>query len=182
MKIWKLDFELEEYENLIPKKSFTFEEIISFDGRKHLENWKPLSVKRMEPEKGLELGDAPGFTLMPVLSERAVNCLLPLIRENVEILSLGFDEGEYFGVNTITVLEALDYGKSEYRTFRDGKRIMVIEEYVFIAEKVKDVPIFKIVDEKERRGFVSDEFKRIVEENELKGFKFELAWDSECGQ
>ena len=108
-----------------------------------------------------------------------MNCLLPLISENVEILPLAFDEGEYFGVNTTTVLEALDYEKSEYRTYSDGKRIMLIEEYVFIEAKVKDVPIFKIVDERTRYDFVSESFKEIVEENELKGFKLELVWDSE---
>jgi hypothetical protein len=47
MKIWKLDFEVDEYESFIPEKAFTFEEIKSFDGRSHLENWTPLPVKRM---------------------------------------------------------------------------------------------------------------------------------------
>lgn len=41
----------------------------------------------MEPEKGLELSDAPGFTI-PVFSRRAWECLEPLISKNVEILPL----------------------------------------------------------------------------------------------
>ena len=62
----------------------------------------------MEPEKGLELSDAPGFTI-PVFSRRAWECLEPLISKNVEILPLDFNEKEYFGINVITVLDAIDY-------------------------------------------------------------------------
>jgi hypothetical protein len=128
--------------------------------------------------KKKELGDAPCFT-SPVLSKKAVKCLKPLISENVEILPLKFKEGKYFAVNIITVLDAIDYEKSEYITFSDKKRIMLFDKYVFIEEKVANIPIFKIVDEKRRDGFVSDEFKRIVEKNNLRGFKFVLVWDSE---
>ena len=64
MKIWQLRFELDKYDNLMPLKEFTVEELQSFDGRSHLKNWSALAVKRMEPEKGLELGDAPGFHLL----------------------------------------------------------------------------------------------------------------------
>ena len=52
MKIWQLSFELDDYDNLVPIKEFTVEEIQSFDGRSHLRQWKPVQVKRMEPEKG----------------------------------------------------------------------------------------------------------------------------------
>ena len=49
MKIWQLSFELDDYDNLVPIKEFTVEEIQSFDGRSHLRQWKPVQVKRMEP-------------------------------------------------------------------------------------------------------------------------------------
>lgn len=52
MKIWQLNFELDDYDNLVPINEFTVEEIQSFDGRSHLRQWKPVQVKRMEPEKG----------------------------------------------------------------------------------------------------------------------------------
>lgn len=51
MKIWQLQFELDKYDNLIPLKEFTADEIQSFDGRKKKDIWKPCPVKRMEPEK-----------------------------------------------------------------------------------------------------------------------------------
>lgn len=178
MKVWKLKFELDEYENLIPDKEFTVEDIHSFDGKKQLQNWIPIKVKRMEPEKNLILSDAPGF-LFPVFSKRALDCLYSLIKSNIEILPLRFEENEYFGINVITVLDAIDYQNSDYKTFRDGKRIMAFKKYAFFNSKILNVPIFKIIDEKTRYAFVSDEFKKIVETNELTGFKFELVWESD---
>ncbi len=178
MKIWQLNFELDEYDNLIPVKEFTVEEIQSFDGRSHLKEWKPIRVKRMEPEKGLDLSDAPGFTF-PVFSKKALECLAPLISKNVEILPIEFDEKEYVGINVITVLEAIDYENSVYKTYRDGKRIMAFKSYAFLQNVVENVSIFKITDEKTRYAFVSDEFKQVVEKNDLLGFKFKLVWESE---
>ena len=35
MKIWQLNFELDDYDNLVPINEFTVEEIQSFDGRSH---------------------------------------------------------------------------------------------------------------------------------------------------
>ena len=178
MKIWQLRVEVDKYDNLIPVIPFSVEEIKSFDGRKHMENWKPIKVKRMEPEKHLELSDSPGFVIT-VFSKFALECLLPLIKDYVEVLKPDFEEGEYFAINVIKVIDAIDYEKSKYTKFRDGKRILAFDKYVFIPEKVSEIPIFKISDEKHRWPFVSDELKRIIEANNLTGFNFKLVWDSE---
>jgi len=119
MKIWQLHFEVDKYDNLIPVREFTADEIQSFDGRKHKDIWKPLPVKRMEPEKELELSDAPGFTI-PVFSKKAMEILRPLIQNSVEELELQFQEAEYYGINVTTVLNIFDYSKSKYRMFSDG--------------------------------------------------------------
>ena len=113
MKIWKLNFEMDGFDNLIPVKEFTVDEIQSFDGRSHLNDWNSVEVKRMEPEKKLNLSDAPGFTF-PVFSRKALECLSLLISKNAEYLPLRFDEKEYWCINVTTVLEAIDYKKSIY--------------------------------------------------------------------
>lgn len=179
MKIWKLYFEVDKYENLIPIRAFTADEIQSFDGRKKKDIWKRLPVKRMEPEKKLELSDAPGFTI-PVFSKKAVEILRPLIQNSIEELELQFEEAEYYGINVTTVLDVIDYPKSKYKMYSDGKRIMVFEKYAFKrCDELNNNNIFKIVDEPRRWAFVSDKFKQTVEENGLSGFKFKLVWDSE---
>lgn len=178
MRIWQLHFELDKYDNLMPVTPLSVEELQSFDGRSHAKVWCPLQVERMEPEKNLELSDAPGF-ILPVFSRHALSCLEPLIAPHIEALPLQFTEREFMGINVTTVLDAIDYGKSVYKTFRDGKRIMAFKKYVFRSDVVRDVPIFKINDERSRYAFVSDEFKQTVESNNLSGFIFKLVWDSE---
>lgn len=159
MKIWKLNFEVDEYDNLLPVKRFTVEEIQSFDGRKMKDTWKPLPVKRAEPKKKLELSDAPGFTI-PVFSKKALEVLRPLIQNSVEELELQFSEAEYYAINVITVLNVIDYDKSEYIKFSDEDRIMLFEKYAFIkCDALVNHNIFKIVDEPGRKAFVSDSFK-----------------------
>ena len=115
----------------------------------------------------------PGYRLI-IFSKRAVDCIYPLISNYVEVLPLCYEE-EYYIINVTTVLKAIDYEKSEYVTFSDGIRVLAFEKYAFITDVVKNIPIFKISDESTRSAFVSDEFKKIVESNNLTGFRLELA-------
>ncbi|MBQ7004627.1 MAG: hypothetical protein IJN11_01595 [Oscillospiraceae bacterium] len=178
MKIWQLYFDVENYDNLMPIKSFTADEIQSFNGTPRKDNWSPLSVKRMEPERQLPLSDAPGFTI-PVFSKNAVELLCPLISNSAEVLPLDFTEKEYYGINVLSILDVIDYTKSKYRLFSDGKRIMAFQKYSFReCEELEKYHIFKIIDEPTRRAFVSDEFKQTVENSNLTGFIFKLIWDN----
>ena len=70
MKIWQLVFDVDNYDNLLPAEGCSVEELQSYDGRAHIEEWKPIKVERMYPEKRLELGDAPGFSYFPVFSNK----------------------------------------------------------------------------------------------------------------
>lgn len=178
MKIWKLVFEVDEYDNLITEKELSIEEIQSFDGSSKLSNWEPLKVIRMEPEKKLELSNAPGF-IIPVLDKKGLDVLLPLIEKEVEVLPLVCDEKDFYGINVTNVSDCIDYENSKYKLFSDGKRIMKFTKYSFIEDKVRGMNIFKIVDEPRRRAFVSDEFRNAVLKVGLTGFKFKLVWDSE---
>lgn len=179
MKIWQLVLDVENYDNLLPAEGCSVEELQSYDGRAHIEEWEPIKVERMYPEKRLELGDAPGFSYFPVFSNKALDVLLPLIREHVEVLPLDFAEKPLFGINVTTVLDAIDYEKSRYRTFRDGKRIMAFQKYAFRTNVIEGVHIFKISDEKVRRAFVSEQFKNLVDDYSLKGFNLRLVWNSD---
>ena len=132
----------------------------------------------MEPKKGLKLSNAPGFSI-PVFDKKALDILLPMVENEIEVLPLLCEEREFFAINVIKVLDCVDYDKSKYRTFRDGKRIMAFEKYTFKLDDIKGSNIFKIIDEPRRKPFVSDEFRDKVLETGLTGFKFKLVWDSE---
>ena len=179
MKIWKLNFNVEEYDSLVPVK-YSLDKFQIFDGKKKEDYWTPLPVKRMEPEKGLDLGDASGFIGFPAFNQKALSALEPLIRDSVEVLPLAFKEKPYWGINVVSVLDVLDYSKSIYRIFPNTNKIAIIEKYAFRnCAELKKHNIFKIIDEPQTRPFVSDEFKNAVEQNNLTGFLFELVWDSD---
>lgn len=179
MKIWQLQPDNDNYESLQPVNYPSVEEMQSFDGRPKKDTWIPLKVERMHPGSGLELSDTP-LLFLPVFSKRAVDILLPLIQDSVELLELDFPERQYLAVHVTDVLNVIDYDKSDYVMFSDNKKIMLFEKYAFrMCGELKSSHIFKIVDEPLRWAFVSEEFKRTVEENGLTGFDFKLVWDSE---
>ena len=177
MKIWQLSFDVENFDMVKPLYEYSVNVLQSFDGRSHTSDWTTLEVTKIE-KSDLPMGDAHNFTFFPIVSKNALDILFPLISESVEILPVDFSGTVFYGLNVITVLDAIDYAKSEYKTFRDGKRIMAFQKYCFKSDVVKNVHIFKITDEKTRRAFVSEQFKRKVEETNLTGFCFKLVWDS----
>lgn len=180
MKFWKMRFIDEKYDELKLEEKLSYEFLEQFDGRPLKNTWHIPSVCRMEPEKGLPLGDAVNF-LIPAFKERTLTALYPLIQDSVEVLDLDFPEEKFFGINVTTLLDVIDYKKSKYKLFSDGKRVMYFKQYAF-----KETPelykynIFKLIDEAKGRAFVNDKFKNAVEENHLTGFVFELVWDSEA--
>lgn len=177
MKIWILDCDVDVYENLTWKTEFDINFVQSFNGIEKLKDWKPVQVKRMYDR---EFSNTPGLSPhIPVFDEKAISVLGDLLNGNAEILPLDCKEGVFYAINVINVIDCIDYEKSEYKTFRDGQRIMRFITYVFNEEKTKGMNLFKLKDEPLKRPFVSDEFRKRVIDNNLTGFKFELVWDSE---
>lgn len=96
-----------------------------------------------------------------------------------EINAQYFTVGQNFIIlNNLTVLSDLNLEKTEFRYFEDD--IIGIKKYSF---KKTDLPLlFQIKLPSgivEMDYFVTEEFIKIVEENDLKGFLFEEVWDSE---
>lgn len=177
MKIWILDCDVDHYENLTWKGQLDIDYIQSFDGTKKTENWSPMKVQRMYDR---EFSNTPGLSPhIPVFDEKAICVLGDLLAGNAEILPLDCEDGNFYAINVINVMNCIDYEKSQYKTFRDGKRIMRFTKYVFTEKKIEGANLFKTQDEPLKRPFVSEEFRKRVVDNNLTGFKFELAWDSE---
>ena len=180
MKIWKLRIEVDEYDSLVPLKAWSWERIHTFDGRSQINTWSPIEVTRLEPEKKLKLSDAPGFySHIPIFGEKAKKFLEYVCGGAVEFLPLINEEKIFWIVNIVRVLDCIEYEKSEYKKFPNSRKVMRFKKYYFKPEIISNEHIFKIKDMPLSAPFVSDEFKKVVEENNLTGFKFELVWDSE---
>lgn len=98
----------------------------------------------------------------------------------MELLPLNHDTQRFYAVNVIRLIDGLDLEKSIVKyveghpNFVDG-----VIKFAFKLDVIENYPIFKIPEYKRLRVFVTDTFKEAVEANDLKGFTFELLWDSE---
>ena len=63
MKIWKLKFEVDRYDNLAPIKDFTWEEFQEFDGR------------RLRETLINTLTNIPNYHHQPILGDIGINAL-----------------------------------------------------------------------------------------------------------
>ena len=178
MKIWILDSDVDNYENVITNGTPDLDFLSSFDGRRKEAEWDILSVARMYGNR--DMSNTPGFSPhILIVDEKAYDALKDVLKNDAEFLPVELEGKRLYILNVIKVLDCIDYDKSEYKTFRDGKRIMRFKKYAFIESAIVGNEIFKIKDEPLKRPFVTTKFKDIVENSNLTGFKFELVWNSD---
>ncbi|QJC53577.1 hypothetical protein HGI30_19925 [Paenibacillus albicereus] len=150
-----------------------------FNGKPMKEDWVPFEVRHLS-KKSLPTDCTGVGGGVPIISERALTVLQPMIDRNVEVLPFIHPEKPYYAINVTTVLEALDYEKAIYtRNPRYPQVITDIERYAFRPEIIGDNAIFKTPEFRGTEVYVTDTFKQAVEAADLKGFAFFLLWDSE---
>jgi len=174
MKIWQLDFDVENYEGFqIIDEDWSVVE--QFDGRSLANTWNPIELKLIEEEPRLR-SDAPYFVGVPVFSARAVELLEPLIHDCAEILPMKFAREDYFIINVTAILDCINMEQAEVVRFRSG-RIMKFNKYAFIPEAIAGRNIFKLIEMPKQTIFVSDTFReKVLGAGELTGFKFNEVW------
>jgi hypothetical protein len=174
MKIWNLSV---TWENTIlweilktnPLALSNYE----FSG-KYIDSWGDFYIffenKKMRDCMDAGVG-APG------LSKKAVEILIPLLGNNVQLLPLKHPTFEYFRLNVLQVIDAIDYEKSTFRKLPNGK-LLTVKEYVFKPDCLMGIDIFKD-PYFTTNVYVSDRFRQTVLDNKLTGFDFIELWDSD---
>lgn len=149
-----------------------------FDGRSHTERWTlPAITAADEPDATAELGDFAFLGTIPVLSARAVRELRTLIESRAEILPLRYSRREYYALNVLRVVDALDEESSEIERFDNG-RVMAINRFSFRPDALNGETIFRIPQLQRGYTFVTDSFVERVQAHELLGFSFKKVWCS----
>jgi hypothetical protein len=135
-----------------------------------LSEWKPLPV-------GIEsLGTKRGDFLTVIAYSFACNkgawkVLEPLIGDSVELLPLECSEGEFNLLKVINIIDCLDYSKADVFRFQETGRVLHVRKYAFKEDLIRDRHFFAI-PEKKYGILVSQSFKDLVEQNQLKGLTF----------
>lgn len=107
-----------------------------------------------------------------ILNEKSYKALYPYLKNHSQIFKIKSDNKIFYVVNVIDIIDCLNYDKSELKYFSSSGRVMDVEKYVFKTEKLKNATIFKLPEFPKSISYVTEEFKKVVEENNIKGFKF----------
>ena len=138
--------------------------------------WRPLKIKVLEGDESLPASDFPYLApVFPIMSRKAKEVFHDLIAPYVEFLPLQSSFGEYYGINVLEEVDALDEEASELKRFSDG-RVMVVHKYVFKPDTVEGKVIFRIPQD--NSIFVTDLFADKVWESGLMGLKLEELWST----
>lgn len=137
--------------------------------------WQPIVVHGFDDENpGIE-GDFPSlndYSKIPVLSQRAWDVLRPVIGNVCEALLIRHPTEEpFYIINVLDIVDCLDEEKSEVDRYSDG-RIRRVLRFCFKRNMLAGKHIFKTPRKSGRDLIVSEEFRRLVEQNELKGLRF----------
>jgi len=152
-------------------------------GAKHAQSWQPVQVRRLKKPRKRRVEDLCDVTAIaahtdvPVLSDRAKSILQPVLGSAVEWLPLVFDEAQYWLLNVLHVIDALNVSKAHIRTLPSG-RVLDIDTYAFKSEVVSDEWLFKVVQHP-FSVLVTDRFRELVAAQGLTGCFFQPVWDSE---
>ena len=78
----------------------------------------------------------------------------------------------YFVANIVNVIDALDLDNSKYDVFElDDEKIISVEKYALKSNEIVNMQIFRLKDDT-IPIFVSETLKKVIEDNDLIGFKF----------
>jgi hypothetical protein len=151
-------------------------------GEAHSGHWKPIEVQRLQKPRKRKAEGLCDFTAVaakesvPVLSTRAKQVVAPMLGDKAQWLPLTFDEQEYWLLNLLNIVDALDEAQSILCRLPDGKVIgidgyalrpdLIVQEWMF---KVSTAPFDVLVTER---------FRSLVEDNSLTGLHFQPVWDS----
>lgn len=142
------------------------------------DRWMPVGIRIARPKRAAAapLPDFLGVTpFVPAFGERAVEALRDLLEANGELLPLRCEQGDYYAFNVTRLVEALDVERSAFRRFPDG-RIQEIERHVFMPERIRPFPIFKLPHQRRSSVYVTDEFARRAAAAALTGMSLREVW------
>jgi hypothetical protein len=172
MAPYLLNADPDKFDALVLVKDQDWDLFNQFDGRRLAETWTPVAVEILKQKRR---GDLLYLTSrVPVFRPRTWRVLEPLIGPFVEALPVKTTDETFFAINVLAVLDCLDLERSEVLRFPSGG-IMYIQRHAFKEGSLDNVPIFKVRGAELKEVLVSSEFKRVVEQNRLRGLVFKPA-------
>jgi hypothetical protein len=144
---------------------------ISVVYEKELKEMSPPQ-RRLARQGKLPRGEFPSlYGIEVIFTERALKVLLPLIQNSVQVIPLQCEEDDLYLIHVIDVLDCLDMEHSEIERLSDGSIFRILHYELKNLEALEGKGFFRM--EGLPLEFVTDDFRALVEENDLQG----LIWN-----
>lgn len=153
--------------------------------RGKLSKWQPVNVSyatyvsQDTDERHERISNFPAISGNITCDESAKLILHELAQDHIDFLPLQSDtitDRKLYILYPKTELDCLDNEKSEFVRLSSGY-IMRINRHAFKSDCVGDIPIFRLPGGAAFEPYVSEEFKQLIEDNDLTGLEFRKVWE-----
>jgi hypothetical protein len=164
--------DVNRYRSLLPVSDSTIDRLLTL-GEEPVEAWKAPQLRWMG---AIELSDFPSLLgHVPVVSDRALEVLGPLMGPMVDTLPIRVEGGGYSMLHVRDFPDCLDTRASRIRWFEPG-RARMIEQYVFVPERLRGHHLFRLKERPNGLAFLSDAAMQAICNAKLIGLEQALLW------
>jgi hypothetical protein len=148
-------------------------------------NWSLASTEAYDPTFKVTVGNFYKFYSATLgCDEKALNCLLPLIRDDVQIIDVKTVHQEGFPripsvlyiLNPIKIIDCVDHENKFVEITKNSWRI---EQPIYVRSRIKNANLFKTPENLVTKILATKVFKACVEANNLTGLTFEPVKESD---
>lgn len=182
MIIWSIDYWVKGYYSLLPINKDKWYQLGKQLRRNPTENigdkWLLLSCKFYESlYESKRLGNFLHSSNGLVLDQKAAQLFQAWVAPSIELLPLKTDHGDFYLLHVLDIIDCIDYKRSEIIYYQSTGRLAGIPKRVFRKELIAGKHIFMLPEDGMPNIYISDEFKKAIEDNGLEGVKFIKRWE-----
>lgn len=167
-----MDLDVNNFNILLMKGESGYKLLRTFNGNSKLKEWKPIELEFYE-DKSIYQSDVYSFNGIPVFEDNSkLQNIKSILLQYGELLPVNCERKTLYLYNVTTVIDALDVEKSKCMIIGEQKIILKVERPVFKTELLEGVDIFKVVQANLFTIYVSANFVKLVNENNIIGFLF----------
>lgn len=183
MVIWSIDYWIGGYYTFLPVDKADWHQVVKQFrqrlGAKVGDKWQPRHGT-LYKKKDRRLGNFLHSSNGPILDQKAAQLFQAKVAESIELLPLKTDHRDFYLLHVLDIVDCIDYERSEIAYYESTGRLAGIVKYVFKKELIEGKPIFMLPEDGMPNIYISDEFKKAIEDNGLEGVKFIKRWEDEA--
>jgi len=170
---------------------YKLQKISDFDtGKKKADNWNPPGIRWFDDDgRNIDKYKDPDISYISdssslIVSPHTHSLIMSSVSDVAELLPIPFNNEIWYLLNVFNQVKALDKANSQYKIYSTGE-VGWLTKPAFLADKTPRNKLFKIPDNPGRIYFAEhrpddneNNFKNIIEKNDLFGIKFVKVWEN----